>query len=196
MTKPWPARIAAFLLWALAAVSASFWFTQVSGSARPAPSFPPLETEVAGLQTADLARLFGPPVVEAPAPLPAAVLVSNGGDRLRLLGVVANRAQSGVALISVDGQPPRPYRVGSTLEGGWKLQKVGARSATLTPTSSDGAALTLELPSLSGMQPGADPQVLAPMRSPAAAAAMDARSVSAAPSAPPPAGDDDNAPRN
>lgn len=172
MTKPWPARLAAFILWALAAVSASFWFTKVSGTSRDPVTARTIASDIPTPQSADLARVFGPPGA-GPASagigpgLPAA---ADPAARLRLLGVVANRAQVGVALIAVDGQPPRPYRVGSVLQGGWTLQKVGSRSATLASGDSGVAAVTIELAALPGAATGAGgkPPTPAPPRMPAA----------------------------
>ena len=147
MTKPWPARSAAFFLWALAALSASYWFTKVSGTSGLPTTAPGLPVESPAVPSDDLARVFGPAIaVTADTPGLAA---PEPSARLRLLGVVANRSRGGVALISLDGQPAKPYRVGSALDGGWTLKQVGTRTATLSPASSGAAAVTLELASLS-----------------------------------------------
>ncbi len=197
MTKTWPARVAAFFIWALAALSASFWFTQVSGTSRHASSATTLAPDTPSVQTADLARVFGPAGTATAALPDAPNPVVDAAARLRLIGVVANRAQAGVALISVDGQPPRPYRVGSALEGGWKLQKVSTRSATLIPADNAAATVTIELAPLPGAPTGGVagvPKFGAPLSAPAvptpAAAAM------AIPASPATAGDDDTSTRN
>jgi len=196
MTKPWPARLAAFLLWALAAMSASFWFTQVSGTSRHSTSATTLTPDTPSVQTADLARVFGPATM-ATATLPGAPNpVVDAAARLRLIGVVASRAQAGVALISVDGQPPRPYRVGSALEGGWKLQKVSTRSATLIPSDSGAAPVTIELAPLPGALTGGAGSLPASVPLPAAVVAAPAAPAMAIPASPAPAGDDTPAPRN
>ena len=62
-----------------------------------------------------------------------------------VFGVVADRADGGAALIAIDGQPPRPYRVGATLEGGVVLQAVQRRSVRLAPAGS-GESFELSLP--------------------------------------------------
>ena len=147
MTKPWPARFAAFFLWALAALSASYWFTKVSGTSVAGTTAPAPASEAPAVQTEDLARVFGPAIAVA-AVMPG-IAAPDPSERLRLLGVVADRSRGGVALISVDGQPAKPYRVGSALDGGWTLQQVGTRTATLSPAASGATAVTLELASLS-----------------------------------------------
>jgi len=191
MTKPWPARLAAFLLWALAALSASFWFTQVSGTSHHATSATTLAPDVPAVQTADLARVFGPAGMASTTMSAAANPAVDAAARLRLLGVVANRAQAGVALISVDGQPPRPYRVGSALEGGWKLQKVSTRSATLTSADSRAPTVTIELASMPGALATNGAQPPAPVLPQAAPATSSVGTVTPMPApAQAPAGDD------
>jgi general secretion pathway protein C len=74
-------------------------------------------------------------------------LAQDPRGRMRLLGVVADRRSGGVALISIDGQWPRPYRVGSQVDASHALTSVATRSATLSPTQPNGPAFTLELPS-------------------------------------------------
>ena len=88
----------------------------------------------------DLTRLLGvdpAPVVAAAAPEPAA------DARFKLVGVVSPRspqaAREGLALIAVDGKPPRAYRVGAVVDGPNVLQAVNARGATLGPARRGGA---------------------------------------------------------
>ncbi len=155
----------AFILWALTAVSASFWFAKVSGTSRDPVTARTIASDTPAPQTADLARVFGPSgTSSAGATISPGLPAADPAARLRLFGVVANRAQSGVALISIDGQPPRPYRVGSALEGGWTLQKVGSRSATLASGDSAAAPVTIELAALPGaaIRAGAQPPMPAP----------------------------------
>ena len=84
----------------------------------------------------------------AAAPLPAAVAVASVAGRLTLVGVVANRSRGGAALISVDGKPARPYRVGAQVEEGLVLQSVEPRRAVLADSLQGPASLTLDLPPL------------------------------------------------
>ena len=92
-----------------------------------------------------LARaLGGGNAVAAP---PAAVAASVAG-RLSLVGVVANRSRGGAALISIDGKPARPYRVGARVDDALVLQSVGPRRAVLADSLQGPASLTLDLPPL------------------------------------------------
>ena len=51
---------------------------------------------------------------------------------------------AGAALIAEQGQPPKPYRVGAKLPGGWTLQAVLRRSAVLD--AGDGRQMRLQMP--------------------------------------------------
>jgi len=141
----WTARGATFVLWALAAASAVFWALKVGGGSRLADLPPPAARPVAVADPMAIARLLGStptaagPVVAAP--------VATLASRLKLLGVAAGaRSGGGAAVISVDGKPARPYRVGAALDEGVVLRSVHGRQATVA--QSDGTTVTLELPPL------------------------------------------------
>ena len=75
------------------------------------------------------------PTAEAPA-------------RYQLIGVVTNSGGAGAALIAVNGQPPKSFRVGTLVDGGLVLQSVAPRHAVLAPTDTraGAAVLTLDMP--------------------------------------------------
>ncbi|MBC7682684.1 MAG: hypothetical protein H7172_10145, partial [Ferruginibacter sp.] len=76
----------------------------------------------------------------------AAETLVNPSTRFVLSGVIAGRGRSGAALIAVDGKPPKPYRVGSVVDGSLLLQSVGPRRAELANSLDGPAAFALELP--------------------------------------------------
>ena len=144
----WP-RLSAFVVWSLVAATLVFWTVRVFVRSPEAPSNA-LEAGQGAAPRGDLARLFG----SAPV-LPAAVQAVPAADaRFRLIGVMAPKgarsgtaARYGLALISVDGKPPRAFQVGSRLDTRLVLQSVGWRSASIGPA--DGAReLTIELPAM------------------------------------------------
>ncbi len=151
--SPWWPRIAAFLLAGLAAASAVYWGlkwpnTSAANAAGAAASVLVAETAPANPQA--LARaLGGGNVVAEVAQQPAAVAAASLASRLALVGVVAYRSRGGAALISVDGKPARPYRVGARVEDSLVLQSVAARRAVLAEKLQGPASVTLELPPLS-----------------------------------------------
>lgn len=157
MTSRWPPRIAAFLLWALAAGTLVYWVLRVVGMSET-PVAAATVTELSpSVSVADLAKALGPPTAAAVAPqaITIAPAAPDPSARMRLLGVVADRNSGGVALISIDGQAAKPYRVGSQIEDGYRLTKVAKRSATLSPAQSAGAAITLELPDIATLDAAA-----------------------------------------
>jgi general secretion pathway protein C len=100
---------------------------------------------VAAADAAAIARLLGSTPAAAVQSAPAASLAS----RFQLVGVVAGaRSGGGAAVLSVDGKPARPYRVGTSIDDGLVLQSVQGRTATLAATPDGPAVLTLELPPL------------------------------------------------
>jgi general secretion pathway protein C len=81
-----------------------------------------------------------------------------------LLGVIASAAGKGAALISVDGEPPRPLAVGAQVAPGYTLKAVGRREAWLADSASVPAQIKLSLPALEDFTDSEQP--------PAAAAAV------------------------
>ncbi|MDB5957241.1 type II secretion system protein N [Ramlibacter sp.] len=142
----WTARGATFALWALAAASAVYWGLKVGGGSRlldlaapPARTVEPANPDV-------IARLLGSAPAAAGGPVVAAP-VATLASRLQLLGVAAGtHSGRGAAVISIDGKPARPYRVGAFLDEGVVLQSVRGREATVM--QADGTTVTLELPAL------------------------------------------------
>lgn len=140
--RPWPA-VAAGVLWLAAGLSAGYWVLLAMGRTPVTPvAAAPLALPVA--DPAVLARALGflpvvavADVAQAPVPVPS---------RYVLLGVVAVGAAQGAALIGLDGQPPRPYRVGAVLDGGLVLQSVGRSTVRLGPALQGPATVELSLP--------------------------------------------------
>lgn len=142
------ARLSAFVIWAFVAATAVFWGLRLWVQAPGAPVYA-VAVGDATAGRADLTRLLGSaPVAQAViAPLPEAA------SRFRLLGIVApkypaaNVPTRGVALITIDGQMPKAYAVGASLEGDMVLQSVSLRTVSIGPERGP-SAVTLELPPL------------------------------------------------
>ncbi len=142
----WTVRGATFALWLLATASAAYWALKVgSGAPRMAPPVT-ASRAIAAVDPAAIARLLG-----SAAPLPAAGLaaaapVATLASRFTLLGVAAEaRSGRGAAVISIDGKPARPYRVGSAVDEGLVLQSVKGRQAVIAQATGQ-PVVTLELP--------------------------------------------------
>ena len=139
----WP-RLAAFVLAGLAAASAVYWGLKWPGASAPAAAITVATTETASSDPQALARALGGGTAST-APV-AAIALPSLGSRLSLVGVVADSKRGGAALISVDGKPARPYRVGAHVEDGLVLQSVALRSAALAPDANGPISVTLEMP--------------------------------------------------
>ncbi len=125
-------------VWALAAGSALFWAFKVFVTPPAAPPHTQTAAPTVALR-GDLTRLLG---ADAAPPSPVAAEEPVADARFQLVGVVSPRspraAKEGLALIAVDGKPPKAFRVGAVVDGTTVLQSVAARGVTLGPR--DGAA--------------------------------------------------------
>jgi general secretion pathway protein C len=136
-----------FALWVLIAGSVVYWGLRLFAQPEPAPAHAVLAQDNS-VARGDLLRLLGTPaepVVVEPEPVP----VARPDARFALLGVVspqADRSQAGgVALIAIDGQPARAYRVGGPVEGDTVLLSVHPRGARLGPRGGE-PTIALDLP--------------------------------------------------
>jgi general secretion pathway protein C len=142
----WTVRGATFALWLLAAATAAFWALKVGSGTITIAAPVTAGRAMAAVDPAAIARLLG-----SASPLPAAggtaaAPVATLASRFTLLGVAAEvRSGRGAAVISVDGKPARPYRVGSALDEGLVLQSVKGRQAVIAQANGQ-PVVTLELP--------------------------------------------------
>jgi len=67
-------------------------------------------------------------------------------SRFVLVGVMDGGPSQGVALISVDGKPAKPYRLGQTVSDGLVVVGTGPKKAELGPQLGVASSLVLELP--------------------------------------------------
>ena len=134
--------LTAGVLWLAAGLSAGYWALLAWGRS-PVTPVAAVAMAPVGSDAAAVARALGAaaPVAAAEAPAPVAAAA-----RYRLLGVVDQAGRNGAALIAIDGQPPRPYTVGTVLEGGLVLQSVGRLGAQLGASSAGPATVELSLP--------------------------------------------------
>ena len=150
MAGKWLSRLVTFAVWTLVAMSVAWWSLKFVGAQGPTLIATTPSAPAVGSEQADLTKVFGSSNSSstALAAIPAAI---NPATRFSLIGVVANRASSGVALISVDGKAARPYRVGSPIEDTYELKSVAARSAVVQEAKAAGATFTIELKPEAGL---------------------------------------------
>lgn len=158
-------RLAALLVWTLVGFSAALLALRLL----PQPLRVPAQAVLPeGPAAVSLDRLFGRVETVAPTAAPS-------DSRFKLLGLVAARRaeeqdRDGLALLSIDGGPPRAVRVGQMVDADLKLMKVEAQTVSLGRDGVVRVQLRLEappaatqgqLPPVTGMVP--TPQVQAPM---------------------------------
>jgi general secretion pathway protein C len=98
------------------------------------------------VDTALLARALG----ALPLAAPLAAAAPAAASRYALQGVVAVGTARGAALIAVDGQPARPFRIGAEVTTGLVLQAVTAQQVRLGAAIGGPTTVTLEMPSKPG----------------------------------------------
>jgi general secretion pathway protein C len=158
-----PSRVSAFVIWALVAGGVVFWALRlgVHGPTAPAYTVPVGDAAVAH---GDLSRLFG-----SAAAASSVAVAPEASSRFHLVGVAAPLADApqggGIALVSIDGKPARPFRVGARVEGDLLLRSVARRSATFGPASGE-TAFTLELPPRAAAATGTLPSLNAGLQVP------------------------------
>ncbi|MGH8797056.1 MAG: type II secretion system protein N [Caldimonas sp.] len=175
-----PARLSAFVIWALFAATAVYWGLHLAVHAGAVPAHAvALGDTSAG--RADLTRLLGAPPVDAVA----AAAAPEAAARFHLLGIMAQKrthaagpSHGGLALIAVDGKPARAYAVGAHLDSELVLQSVSMRTASIGPAQGE-HVVVLEVPPLAAPATG----TLPPFRpsGPAAPVAHPAPAMPAAP---------------
>ena len=136
----WPAGAAA-LLWCAAAASLVFWWLHFPHG-QPTVTATVSSVGAGGAASgvaAGLRRAWG---VQQDAPR----LDDVQSMRYQLWGVVAGASGQGSALIAIDGQPPKPYRVGQAVSEGVFLQSLGPREARLGAGPEGPSQLSLSLP--------------------------------------------------
>ena len=133
-------RLTSLLVWAVVAYSAVVFALQWEGGV-------PVDTLVVGSEQKQV--LSDVDALSVSKALGAAPMQSTGASlasRFVLVGVMDGGPSQGVALISVDGKPAKPYRLGQTVTDGFVVLATGPKKAELGPQLGATATLFLELP--------------------------------------------------
>lgn len=163
------ARWVAFLTWAAVAAASMYWALKLSASPSPLPAHAHVAAAAPRL-AGDLQRVLGAGAPAATPSTEAAAAPPPPDPRFSLIGVVAPRpgtsAREGLALIALDEQPAKAFRVGSVVDGSLVLLAVSARGASLGPRGGP-PSVVLELPDVpapaTGTPPAAEGIVPAPL---------------------------------
>lgn len=150
--KLWPARLSTFLLAALAAASLVYWglrWSEPASTLRAGSDW----SNPRSIDTGRVAQLLG--ATAAPANSDGDDDPVNASSQYKLLGVIAQGLSGGFgsALIAMNDEKAKPYKVGDRLSDALVLQSVSARGAALGPSLQAPASVTLEVPPLAGIKP-------------------------------------------
>jgi len=144
-------RIFALIIWAAVAASLAYWGLRWLAQPTGVPMNATPVSLDGGAQGEVRRLLAGPPKPASGADQGVQSVVSALVARLRLLGLVAPRHEGdtngGVALLSIDGKPPRAVRIGGVIDGETVLLSLTQRGASIGPSGGPAAA-TLDLPLL------------------------------------------------
>jgi general secretion pathway protein C len=143
-------RWTGFFVWALVAAVTAFWAMKIFAATRPVPAGAQAPQVVAA--NGPMERLFGAVVVPSSAPNTP----PPESSRFQLVGVIAPPAgapEGGFAIVSVDNQPARTWRVGATIDGNTSLLSVSKRGAEFGPQGGP-SAFSLQLPEPAAAETG------------------------------------------
>jgi len=135
-------RVAAWLVWLLLGLSLAYWGSRWWGHG-PQVSLPAPESAPRQADAAAVARALGAGGETALAPQNPKLAEASP---YALVGVATDAQGQGVALLSLDGQPPQAVRVGASLPDGWVLRSLARREAVLAPAQGGAGVLRLTLP--------------------------------------------------
>ena len=149
----WGMPLVTLVIWLALGWSASAWVMQAMQAPSAAPSSSPAmapASAMAPMGAASGAAAVGPEAARllgAPNTNVAEVVASPSlASRLKLVGVASAGAQRGAALIGIDGQTPKPYRIGQEVVDGLVLQSVDRLAVRLGAKVGGPSALQLDMP--------------------------------------------------
>lgn len=130
---------ASLLVWGAVAFSAVTWGLRWSATGIAPSNATAAAQALPEVDVSAAARSLGA------APVQAAVAPTLA-SRFQLQGVMAVGPDAGAALISVDGKPAKPFRVGAAVVDGLVVQLAQGRRVSLGAAADGPQALVLELP--------------------------------------------------
>ena len=133
-------RLTSLLVWAVVAYSAVVFGLQWGAGA-------PVDAVVAGSEQKQVSPdVDSLSVSKALGVAPVQSASASLAIRFVLVGVMDGGPSQGVALISVDGKPAKPFRLGQTVSDGFVVVGTGPKKAELGPQLGVASSLVLELP--------------------------------------------------
>ena len=140
----WAPALVTTVVWAALGLSAVAWGLALwsQDTQALAPSVAIARNDLPVVQMADIAKVLG----ASTEVTPTSVTEAPAAVRMSLLGVAMAGKGNAIAVISLDGQPPKPFHVGATVSPGLVLQAVTSTQALLGSALKSPTLNTLELP--------------------------------------------------
>ena len=129
-------------VWMLAAAGLVYWVLHWPKAEPTVATAAPVALNPLTDLQGPVARALGQPANPSANPAP------QTRSTYTLIGVIASPSGQGSALIATNGQPPKAYRVGQTVQDGWTLVSLTARQARLKSSDTE---ILLELPAADGL---------------------------------------------
>ena len=147
----WGMPVLTLAIWLALGWSGAAWVLRALQAPSAAPASGPSPSSAGSpMGAASGAAAVGPEAARllgAPASSAAEVVASPSlASRLKLVGVASAGAQRGAALIGIDGQTPKPYRIGQEVVDGLVLLSVDRLAARLGAQVGGPSALQLDMP--------------------------------------------------
>ena len=136
----WSLRLITLAVWLLAVMCGVYWAMKFV-TVKPVNAVFASTNPAVVLDTKAIAKLLGAPDIVA-----TQAAITSASSNYALFGLAVTKVGTGVALISMDGKPAKPYRVGSKVADEWVLKSISRTYAILATAMSAADGMKLELP--------------------------------------------------
>lgn len=136
----WSLRLITLAVWLLAVLCGVYWAMKFV-TVKPVNAVFAAASPAVVLDSQAIAKLLG-----APDSVAGQAIITPASSNYALFGLAVTKTGSGVALISTDGKPAKPYRVGSKVADEWVLKSISRTDAILATAMNAADGMKLDLP--------------------------------------------------
>ena len=138
--KSWSLRLITLAVWLLVALCGVYWAMKFV-TVKPINAAFAATSPMLVLDSKAIAKLLGAPDIVA-----TQAIITKASSNYALFGLATTKSGTGVALISMDGKPAKPYRVGSKVADEWVLKSISRTDAILATSMKAEDGMKLDLP--------------------------------------------------
>lgn len=136
----WSLRLITLAVWLLAVLCGVYWAMKFV-TVKPVNAVFAAASPAVVLDSQAIAKLLG-----APDSVAGQAIITPASSNYALFGLAVTKTGTGVALISTDGKPAKPYRVGSKVADDWVLKSISRTDAILATAMNAADGMKLDLP--------------------------------------------------